>query len=171
MNKKITGLMICDPKGIVAINHHLPWHFPEEVTFFRQIIAQQIIILGYTTYLEMPKWLLKKSYCIVFSRDISHNVPDDLPNLVFVSNLNEFLGLKNLPLNKACFLIGGAAITKFFLEHQLLDAFLLTITKKYYWGDTVIPLSTLHVWPKIQLSQTSDFDIYYYTNPFSRYNK
>lgn len=166
--KKITGLMACDPMGVIALNHKLPWSHPEEVVFFRQLIKQQIIIMGYTTYLDMPDWLLNKSYCVVFLQEPSKPLIRNRQNVVFVSSINDFLNLEALPSDKACFLIGGGKIANSFLEKNLIDDFILTEISKHYWGDTFMPLEKIKYWPKTLIGKTSHFDIHHYINPFSR---
>ena len=167
---KITGLMVCDPNGVISVNGSIPWHYPDEIQFFRGLIADQIIILGYKTYLEMPKWLLENSYCIVFSQKYHEKSMLREENLVFVSSIGSFLNLKKVPSNKACFIIGGRQLVNHFFEHQLIDAFLLTVINKCYWGDTFLSLNKFLMWSQKTLVKTSDFNIYYYTNPFSRCN-
>jgi len=168
-NRKITGLIACDPTGIIGEKRRLPWTFPEEVAFFRQTTAQQIMITGATTYEEMPRSFFHERYCVVFSKSLYKSSQDHPPTVIFVSSLNEFLNLKNLPENKSCYMIGGAEIAKLFLVYHLIDDFLLSIMTKSYSGDTVFPLDLIEHWPRTQLKKTADFSTYHYKNPLSQY--
>ena len=155
--------MACDPDGVIALNNRLPWSYPEELEFYKKTIAQQYVILGYNTFIEMPDTFFENHSNIVFSekaKSLNQN------NVIFVSSIDEFKQLSFLT-NKKCYMIGGAKIAEFFLRNNLLDDFLLTIINKRYPGDKFFPLELIAAWPRTLLKQNADFSIYHYINPKS----
>lgn len=162
-NQKITGIMACDPCGVIALNNRLPWHYPEELEFYRKTIEKQCVILGYNTFNEMTDVFLENHYNIVFSKKAKFLMQK---NVVFVSSIKEFKKL-NFPKDKRCYMIGGAKIAECFLRNNLLDDFLLTIITKKYMGDTFFNLDLVATWPRTLIKQSADFSIYHYVNPKS----
>lgn len=161
--KKITGIMACDPDGVIALNNKLPWHYPQEIEFYRQSIANHCVILGYKTFIEMTAEFTEHHYTVVFT---SKPQQSRQQNVHYVSGLEEFKKLR-LPTDKKCFMIGGAQLAKYFLQHNLLDDFILTIINNRYAGDTFFPLELITNWPRKLLQQNADFAIYHYFNPTS----
>ena len=163
-NRKITGVMACDPQGVMSFKHHLPWDCPEDVAFYLTTTEQQIIIVGHTTFLELPTSFIEQRYCVVFS--ICPPASSERDNVVFVSSLEAFDRLDCLPLDKTCYLIGGSQMAKFFLENNRLDDLLLTEIVASYPGDTFFPLALIAKWPKTCIKKTKDFSINHYVNPY-----
>lgn len=161
--------MACDSQGIIGENGRLPWFYPEELEYFRQTTYSHVTIMGYKTFKAVPDSFLKDRLNIVFSTTCKSY--DAVPNIIFVSSLNEFLNLSDLPHTKKYFMIGGAVIANFFLKQNLMDDFLLTKIKKNYEGDTFLPLNSLQRWPYTIIRETSDFIIKHYTNPHSLYKE
>ena len=158
-NSKITGIMACDPHGVIALNNRLPWHYPEDVEFYRKTIYRQNVILGYNTFIEMPDAFFESHSGMVFSR--KDNISPK-KNVIFISGMQEFKQIQ-CPANS--YMIGGAEIAKLFLQENLLDNFLLTIINKEYPGDKFFPLAAIASWPKKLIKSNQDFSIYQYTNP------
>jgi dihydrofolate reductase len=161
----ITGIMACDPRGVIAYQHRLPWHYPSDIKFYRDTIAGQIVIMGATTYQELNATFLASHYCIVFSKKTSLKPP---PHGAIVNDATALNALTNVPLDKQCYLIGGAKIAEFFIAENWLDDFLLTEIIHCYPGDTFFNKELLATWPKHCLQQTPDYVINHYINPKGR---
>lgn len=162
-NRKIVGLLACDPRGVIGKKGALPWSYPEELDHFRKTTYQQIMIMGRKTFESIPQAILKDRFNIVFSR--KQYEPSQLSDtLVFVSSLKNFLELINIPIHKETFMIGGAEIAELFLTAGLLSGFLLTKIHKVHEGDTIFPLDLLQGWHQEIIRKENDFTIYQYTN-------
>lgn len=160
--RKIVGLMACDPRGVIGKMGTLPWSYPEELEHFRHTTYQRLMIMGRKTYESIPPTILKDRFNIVFSR--KYKEPFFLnETIVFVSSLKDFLALTDLPFQKESYMIGGAEMTKLFLEANLVNKFLLTQIHKFYEGDTIFPLDLLEGWDQEMIRKEKDFTIYKYT--------
>ncbi|MGV8949212.1 MAG: dihydrofolate reductase [Candidatus Paracaedibacter sp.] len=156
--KKIVGLMACDPRGVIGNEGALPWVYPEELDHFRKTTFGQIMVMGNKTFESIPSIILKDRFNVVFSRN-SRKGLNYGDNVIFVSSLNDFLALKNLPVDKEMFMIGGAEIAKLFLNANLLSAFILTKIHNSYKGDTIFPLDLLQDWPCQIIRENKNFTV------------
>ncbi len=160
-NRKIVGLMACDPRGVIGKKGALPWSYPEELEHFRKITFGQIMVMGHKTFESVPLATLKDRFNIVFSRH-PQKVPELYDNIIFVSSLSDFLALGNMPADKEMFMIGGAEIAKLFLTAGLLSEFLLTKIQDVYEGDAIFPLILLQDWSCELIRKEKNFTIYKY---------
>lgn len=160
--RKIVGLLACDPRGVIGNKGELPWFYPEELDHFRKTTFDQIMIMGHKTFQSIPLTTLKDRFNIVFSRQTIKGF-EHSDNVIFISSLNDFLALSNIPVHKKCFMIGGAEIAKLFLIANLLSEFLLTKIHDTYEGDTIFPLDLLQGWPREVIRKDKDFTIYKYS--------
>lgn len=160
-NRKIIGLIACDPRGIIGKKGVLPWSYPEELEHFRKTTFGQVMIMGHKTFQSIPQATLKGRFNIVFSRHPKKTSELD-DNIIFVSSLDDFLALSNIPAGKEIFMIGGAEIAKLFLTADLLGEFLLTKIHDVYEGDTIFPLSLLQDWSYKAIRKEMNFTIYKY---------
>lgn len=156
MPLKIYGIAACDPQGVMGKEGKLPWHYPEDLKHFQKTTQDQILVMGYQTFLTLPKIFFEDRITIVFSRK---NHLESTSNLIFVSSIEDFL---SLPLDKDCFVIGGAQIFKLFLEKNLIEKLILTKLKKQYAGDTLFPLSSIDSWKSQKVHENDAFTIYHY---------
>ena len=159
--REITGIMACDQHYVISNQGKLPWSCPEEIDFYRSMIKNQIVIMGYKTYLQMPDHFFENHTTIVFSKKTR---PVLQPSVTIVSSLDDFYTLKDLPNQKKCYLIGGAEITTLFLENKAIDHFYLSEIEGFYPGDVFFPINLMRHYPKTLYKTGSGFKVYYYGN-------
>ena len=159
--REITGIMAYDQHYVIAHKGKLPWNCPEEITFYRKKIENQIVIMGYKTYQQMPVSFFADHITVVFSKNA---YKDTHPLVTIVSSLVEFYNLKNLPELKRCYMVGGAELATLFLENKAVDHFYLTEIEGYYPGDVFFPMDLLKNYPRTVYMKGSCFCVYYYTN-------
>jgi dihydrofolate reductase len=168
--RKITGIMACDPHGVISSHHQLPWHYPEDTKFYKDKINQNIVIMGHTTYLGMPPSFFDTHHCIVFSKKIS-STQYITKQLIIVPTLEAFQTLTTFPTHKSSYMIGGASVAELFLKQNLLDNFLLTKITRTYPGDTYFNQDLLAHWPRTCIKKEPEFEVFHYYNPTSCKNK
>ncbi len=158
--KKIYAIIACDPAGVMGKEGKLPWHCPEDLEHFSNITRNHVIVMGYLTFLSLPKSYFDQRIGIVFSR--REHPTNENHNLIFINSLDSFMSLKHLPNEKDCYVIGGAQICRLFLEKNLIDELILTQFKKRYDGDVFFPLSFIHTWPCQKVQESDAFTIHRY---------
>jgi len=162
--KQIDAIMACDPRGVIGKDGKIPWNCPEDVLHFHNMTSNQIVVMGYTTWTStgLPEGFFENRIGIVFTRKPAPST--DIPNIIFVQSLSDFLSLK-LPERRKIFMIGGAELCQLFLDHNLIHDFILTEMNQLVDGDTKISLSLLKKWPSHIIRQTELFTIRCYANP------
>jgi dihydrofolate reductase len=97
--------------GIVAIAQNfaigkdgkLPWHYPEDLKFFKKTTTGNAVVMGFNTWKSIGKPLPNRLN-IVLSR--FKNI-ESQPNLLILRSVEELTALSNY-LNCDIFIIGGA---------------------------------------------------------------
>ena len=125
-------IVAADKNGLIGKNGKLPWHFPEDLQWFKETTGKSPVVMGRKTFDSLPKRFkpLPNRENIVVTR----NVPiEQQPSLKYVTNINQIEHPK-------VFFIGGAEIYK--LALPLIDHIYLTRIPGEYEGDTYFP-----AWP------------------------
>jgi len=108
----IIGIAAVDRKGAIGKGGKLPWHYSEDMKFFRETTTGNAVVMGRKTWLTIGK-PLKNRLNIVLSRDSSIEPQESL--LVF-SDIESVVSFSN-SLATDLFVIGGAQIYEAFLPH------------------------------------------------------
>ena len=108
----IIGIAAVDRKGAIGKGGKLPWHYSEDMKFFRETTTGHAVVMGRKTWLTIGK-PLKNRLNIVLSRDSSIEPQESL--LVF-SDIESVVSFSN-SLATDLFVIGGAQIYEAFLPH------------------------------------------------------
>ena len=91
-------------------NNNLIWHFKEDMEYFKEKTNGKKIVMGYNTFLSLPKKLENREYIILSHRDINEKditVFNDFDKLLnYVKNLDEEI-----------MIIGGASIYNLFIPY------------------------------------------------------
>ena len=159
--REITGIMACDKQYVISNQGKLPWNCPEEIIFYKKMIKNQIVIMGYKTYKQMPDIFFANHRTVVFSRNHHTEIH---PLVILVSSLDAFYHLKDLPKDKQCYMVGGAEIATLFLENQAINNFYLSEIEGSYSGDVFFPIDHIKNYPRTLYITGLGFSVYYYTN-------
>ena len=99
-------------------NNHLIWDLPLDLKFFKEKTMNKTIIMGYKTYLSLPKKLVGRKYIV-----LSSNHPDLGKDIKVYNNKEDLLeALKDN--DEEIFIIGGATVYREFID--LCDYLYLT---------------------------------------------
>ena len=159
MLPKITGIMACDKHFVISNKGTLPWDCPEDIVFYRKMIKNQVVIMGYNTYQQMPKHFFDDHTCIIFSKKMIQTMNS---RVTVVSSLDDFFALNSMSNAKRCYMIGGAEIATLFLKNGLIEDFYLTEIDGYYPGDVFFPMDLMQPYIKQVHLQGPGFTIGYW---------
>jgi len=120
----IIGIAAVDRKGAIGKGGKLPWHYSEDMKFFRETTTGNAVVMGRKTWLTIGK-PLKNRLNIVLSRDTDIEPQE---SLIVLSDIESVLSF-NKSLATDLFVIGGA---------QIYEAFLPDIEQ---WIITEVPLT------------------------------
>ena len=101
----------------LGINNELIWHLKEDLKFFKEETTGHKIVMGYNTFLSLPRLLPNRTHIVLTHHEI------DNKEVVVFSNFEELLSyLKTV--NEEIYIIGGSSIYKLFLN--IADELILT---------------------------------------------
>ena len=161
-SRKAIGIMAATNEGIIGKGNVLPWHYPEELEYFRSTTDGHTIIMGRKTYEAMPQGVFSSRKAIIFSKN-----PDELDAKpgIFVKSLEEYFDvIQGLGEDEKIFMIGGAEIAHLFLKHKLISSFILTRIHRLYSGDTYLDLNYFKGWRETVLKFSPHYTILQLTN-------
>lgn len=91
-------------------NNDLIWNLKEDLRFFRDQTIDHVIVMGYKTYLSLPRLLPRRKHIVLTHHEIANKeveVYEDFDDLL--KNLNT--------LESDVYIIGGASIYREFLPY------------------------------------------------------
>lgn len=144
-----------DKNGAIGKDGKIPWHYPEDLKFFKETTIDCPIIMGRRTYESLPfKDGLPDRINIILSRQDSYKVSKKCNKftnldevLYFLDsikyyeeyNIDGFLTAIDIIYDE-CFIIGGYEIYKLFLDHNLVDRiYISNIPEEIEGADTFFP--------------------------------
>ena len=130
-------IVAIDSKGGIGKGNILPWHFSNDLKYFKQITTNNNIVMGYNTFLSIGKLLPNRNNIIITSKNIN------IDNAIVENNIN------CLEKYSDYFIIGGASIYKQVLEKNLVDYLYITHIDYDFNCDKFFPTDYLQIYNKI----------------------
>ncbi len=132
---KVLSIIVAIAKNnIIGYNNKMPWHYPEDLQYFKEVTWGKKVVMGSRTYESILNTLhkpLPNRHNIV----ITHN-KDKYKDVECFGSVEEFLTkYRNSP--EEIFIIGGRIIYEQFLN--FVDKLYITHINKEYPGDTYFP--------------------------------
>jgi len=126
-------IVACDFEGVIGANGKIPWHFPEDLKFFKEVTMGHTVIMGRKTWESLPKKPLAGRDNYVISSDVNGLHRQGMFNAW--SSLDALKSILDLYDGKS-FFIGGASIYAWACQNVPLDKVYVTLMKGSYCGDT-----------------------------------
>lgn len=119
-----------DINGVIGKGNGLPWHFKEDLSYFKELTKGSSVLVGRKTYESLPFFPkgLPSRKNIVLSRTLESN-----EFITVISDLPEYL--KSFPKAETLWVIGGAEVYKQALQYA--NMVYRTNVRKAYDGDVV----------------------------------
>lgn len=157
-------IMAVDTNWGISRNSQIPWKSKEDLHFFKQLTTGNIVIMGYNTWVSLPKRPLPNRLNIVIT-----NQQQTDENAIFVNSIHQCIQyLETIHQNyqsAKIYLIGGATILKHFLAQGCsFENIYLTRFDKNYDCDLDIQFleSELKNYHLIETKDITDGKIYHY---------
>lgn len=126
---KIVLIAAHDPNFVIGLNGELPWHYSEDLKFFKKNTLGHPIVMGRVVFEELNEKPLPGRENIVLSRSKTYEHVKTFDELEKV--------FKYLEDKEIVFIIGGGKVYEQTLP--LADELIITEIKKSYEGDTYFP--------------------------------
>jgi dihydrofolate reductase len=138
-------------QGVIGNQNKLPWHFPEELKYFRKVTLGKPVIMGRKTFESLGNRPLPDRKNIILSRDKNFSATDcivvDSPEAA----------IKAVEKEREIMVIGGAQVYQQFLP--LATRLYLTIIHQEYVGDAYFPTVNWNEWESIAEDPRDEYTI------------
>ncbi|MBS2993955.1 dihydrofolate reductase ['Santalum album' aster yellows phytoplasma] len=96
-----------DGNYLIGKDHKLPWHYSQDLQYFKKITLNQNVLMGYETYKSLKNYFKKKPFNFkkTYVASLKHDL--ELPNCTVVSDLQSFMASDAA---QDIFIIGGGKI-------------------------------------------------------------
>ncbi|MGM0545726.1 MAG: dihydrofolate reductase [Bacteroidota bacterium] len=125
----LAAIVAHDPNLVIGKDGDLPWHYSEDLKYFKRITMGKPLIMGRVVFEELGKKPLPGRENIVLSRSRTY---DHVPTF---SSFGD--ALEHVKDEELVFLIGGGKIYEQFLNR--CDKLYVTEIHEEYEGDTYFP--------------------------------
>jgi dihydrofolate reductase len=144
----------------IAKAGQIPWYYPSDMQFFKQITLGNSIIMGRKTWESLPRKPLPGRFNIILTRNIDNF---STINYVLAKNIVDAIGKAAIwNANKDIYIIGGRMVYKEFLDKNLVNTVVATEIKSRYKCDMYFPCLSDQWQSKIILI-SNEYNIIEYT--------
>lgn len=103
----IKAIFCSSANGGIGMDNTIPWYCPEDFKYFKEYTKNKTIVMGYNTWLSLPKKPLpERKNIIVTNRPVSDFEETSLSTLLYETDLKQFL----LESTEDIIIIGGSYI-------------------------------------------------------------
>jgi len=132
----ISMILAVDKNNGLGKNNKLPWHFKEDMKYFRKITWGHTVIMGRKTYESLPSLYrpLPGRKNVVLTANDSYVADKEVKVIKSVEEIKDLCNDK-----EECFVIGGASVYKLLLP--LAQKLYVTHINASYDVDTFLPFN------------------------------
>ena len=135
----------------LGYKNDLIWHLPDDLKFFREKTTGKTIVMGYNTFLSLPKLLPNRKHIVLSSDNL------DIKDVTSFTNLEDLIKFIK-EIEEEVFIIGGASIYKQFID--LVDKIYLTeVESEFKEADVYFPEFNKDEWERIELLENENNNI------------
>lgn len=140
--KKYTLIAAVTRNGVIGDRNMLPWHLPDEITFFKRTTEGSVVIMGSQTFRSIRCLPLPDRINIVATSDPRLFAPeaDTHKNLHFVTSFDQAAALADrLADGRQVFVMGGRMVYSQALSSGRIGEIILSEIDLWADGDTFFP--------------------------------
>lgn len=130
----ISLIWAMDKNWLVGKENKLPWHFKEDLIYYKEKTAGNTVLMGDVSYYSLKGYYEDKPlpYGKIYVASLDNL---DLADAIVVNDVISFLA--NFPKNEDLWVVGGATIYKFALPYA--NKLYITHVDGEYVGDAYFP--------------------------------
>ena len=144
---KIKLIVATSENNVIGIKNDLPWHLPDDMSYFKEKTQDSVVIMGRKNFLSIPEKyrpLAGRTNIILTKKKDFH-----ASNCMVTNSLESAIRLAKEEKRKNIFIIGGGLVYKYALDNNLIDVIYLTRIHAIIKGDTFFPKLNLDKWKVI----------------------
>lgn len=151
----LAAIVAHDPQLVIGKNGELPWHYSEDLKYFKKTTMEHPLIMGRVVFEELDEKPLPGRENIVLSRSKTY---DHVPTFASLEDALDYVKDEEI-----VFLIGGGEIFRQFMFR--IDKLYVTEIHQSYDGDTFFPeyrdkIGT--VWKEVKREDKADLSFVVY---------
>lgn len=132
--------------GELGMKNELIWYIPDDMKFFKETTINHTVVMGYNTFVSLPKLLVDRKHIVLTHKDIK------LPEGVIVFKDKESVLDYAKKNDEDIFIIGGSSIYWQFINES--DRMILTeIDSTCYEADVYFPKFNQDDWNRKVLGE------------------
>ena len=145
---KIKLIVATSENNVIGIKNDLPWHLPDDMSYFKEKTQESVVIMGRKNYLSIPDKYrpLPGRINIILTRKENFHAN----KCIITNSLENAIELAIKKKRKNIFIIGGGLVYKYALENNLVDIIYLTRVHAEIKGDTFFPKLNMDEWKIIK---------------------
>jgi dihydrofolate reductase len=149
----ITIIAAIGKNNELGYKNDLIWHLPNDLKFFKEKTTGKTIVMGYNTFLSLPRLLPNRKHIVLSEKKI------DNEEVTTVNNLDDLIKLIK-SIDEEVFIIGGASIYAQFAN--IADKMYLTeVDNEFDLADVYFPEINKTEWNITEIGSNEDNNIKY----------
>lgn len=128
--------------GVIGIGNEMPWRIPEDFQHFRKTTMNNMLLVGYNTFITLPpKAFEGREYMVANGHNPISNTSKYCYHFYKLETILELLKDKRTDVDKV-FIAGGARIYDAMIDYAD-EAIITWVNKNYPEGDKRFPIEKL----------------------------
>ena len=149
----ITIIAAIGKNNELGYKNDLIWHLPNDLKFFKEKTTGKSIVMGYNTFLSLPRLLPNRKHIVLSEKKI------DNEEVTTVNNLDDLIKLIK-SIDEEVFIIGGASVYAQFAN--IADKMYLTeVDNEFDLADVYFPEINKTEWNITEIGSNEDNNIKY----------
>lgn len=149
----ITIIAAIGKNNELGYKNDLIWHLPNDLKFFKEKTTGKTIVMGYNTFLSLPRLLPNRKHIVLSEKKI------DNEEVTTVNNLDDLIKLIK-SIDEEVFIIGGASVYAQFAN--IADKMYLTeVDSEFDLADVYFPEINKTEWNITEIGSNEDNNIKY----------
>lgn len=149
----ITIIAAIGKNNELGYKNDLIWHLPNDLKFFKEKTTGKTIVMGYNTFLSLPRLLPNRKHIVLSSIKIDNEEVTTIDNL---EDLIKFIK----EIDEEVFIIGGASVYAQFAK--IADKMYLTeVENEFDLADVYFPEINKEEWNITEIGSNEDNNIKY----------
>lgn len=149
----ITIIAAIGKNNELGYKNDLIWHLPNDLKFFKEKTTGKTIVMGYNTFLSLPRLLPNRKHIVLSEKKI------DNEEVTTVNNLDDLIKLIK-SIDEEVFIIGGASVYAQFAN--IADKMYLTeVDNEFDLADVYFPEINKTEWNITEIGSNEDNNIKY----------
>lgn len=132
----IYSIFATDINLLLGDKNILPWHYKKDLQYYKEIVNNKDVLMGYNTYLSLRKYYkenTKLPYNKIYIASLDKNIKyNNLDNVDIVLDIDKFLN----DFKNDLYIVGGKTIYE--LTFKYCDILYITFILNTHIGDTYL---------------------------------